>query len=177
MKVQSFHQFLRNYARSMNSEETLSLAKAEQWATDNSRFLTLMSILFLFDEKALSKLEKNKEKYRTLYSAYQSAKSKYAHMDFDRLNEYVNGLDAFDELRKTYLSYQRLVLNRKNAIKLNLYEEIQDFKAQKKISNYRIYTDLHLNPGNTNDFLKNKRIDKLSEENVNRIYTYCRSAP
>ena len=43
---------------------------------------------------------------------------------------------------------------------------------KKKVSKYRVYKDLKLNPGNFNDFLKNNNLDKLSFKNCKKAYDY-----
>ena len=45
----------------------------------------------------------------------------------------------------------------------------------KKITKYRVYRDLSLNPGNINDYLTNGNSKKVSMNVVKKIYNYCRN--
>ena len=49
---------------------------------------------------------------------------------------------------------------------------IRKCQKEKHISNYRIYTDLHLNHGNINDYLTNGNVSKLSLATAQKILDY-----
>ena len=57
-------------------------------------------------------------------------------------------------------------------IKKLMLDKIIRLKSEKNISNYRIYTDLRLNPGNFNAFIKNRNIKKLSLSNTRETLNY-----
>ncbi len=173
MKYQQFDNFLREYAKSMNSKNTLSLFKSEKLVKGNSRFLSLMTFYLLFNSKASLTLMRNQETLKTLYSSYVDAKQKYPGVNKDNLAVYVNQLDSFDELKKLYTSYKHLSLDYKSQQKMLLYQKIQKLMKMKNITNYKIYSRLHLNQGNTNDFLKNQGLNKLSVDNIKKIYSFC----
>lgn len=59
-----------------------------------------------------------------------------------------------------------------NQIKSKFRNRIIAMQKEKSITNYRIYTDLNLNHGNVNSFLKNEDYNKLSLETVRRIWKY-----
>jgi hypothetical protein len=50
--------------------------------------------------------------------------------------------------------------------------KVNDYKKLKNITNYRIYTDLKLNHGNINSWLKNGDCDKVSLETARRVLKY-----
>lgn len=56
--------------------------------------------------------------------------------------------------------------------KRKIRNRIIEIQSDKRISNYRIYTDLSMNPGNVNSFLKNGDCNKLSLDAVRRIWKY-----
>lgn len=99
------------------------------------------------------------------------------------LNELVNISDvekAFqnnllsDNFQKVYNSYI-VILNRKKReerTKLLMLKKIKKMQQDKHISNYRIYTDLKLNPGNINEYLTNGKADKLSLQTAEKILNY-----
>ena len=45
---------------------------------------------------------------------------------------------------------------------------------KKKLSNYRLYTDLKLNPGNVNAWLKHNDSSKMSLDCARKIYQYAK---
>ena len=51
-------------------------------------------------------------------------------------------------------------------------KKIIQLQQAKKCSNYRLYTDLKLNPGNINSWLKNGDSSKLSYRTASKIITY-----
>lgn len=70
--------------------------------------------------------------------------------------------------------YKRDRIDKDNDSKLLMRKRIIEIQSQKCISNYRIYTDLGLNPGNVNCFLKNGTVDKLSLDVVREIWRYVK---
>ena len=80
-------------------------------------------------------------------------------LDFskDNLEERLkNGL-APDEYTKAWNSFlaARDAPKRDNDLKGAMRKKILSIQKEKHCSNYRVYTDLHLNPGNINSWLKN----------------------
>lgn len=79
-----------------------------------------------------------------------------------------------DNFQKVYNSYV-VILNRKKReerTKLLMLKKIKQMQQDKHISNYRIYTDLKLNPGNINEYLTNGKADKLSLQTAEKILNY-----
>ena len=48
---------------------------------------------------------------------------------------------------------------------------------KKKLTNYRLYTDLKLNPGNVNAWLKHNDSSKMSLDCARQIYKYAKNYP
>lgn len=176
MKPQKFINFLARYAKSMTSKSSLSLNHAEEEALTNERFLSLFTLYLLFDRPKASTLERARYGYPVLWERYQQVWTTYSKLNLEDLDEEVKQLDVFDELRKTYTSYQRLVLQMKNQEKMRLTRAIKNHLKEKKITVYRIYKDLHLNPGNVNDFFKNDHYEKLSLQSLQKIFSYVQEA-
>lgn len=176
MKTKTFMSFLRKYAKDMNPEQSLSLFKNEKYVKSDTRLLNVYSFYVFFDQDVRDTLLQKKDKLQKLYKKYEEYNSKYDGVDLNNLEQKVKSLDSFDELNQLYTSYKNLVVN-KNIVQKNLYHKIimQTIK-EKNISNYRIYTDLNLNQGNTNDYLRNKRFEKLSIDNIKKIANYVASA-
>ena len=176
MKTKTFMSFLRDYAKDMNPEQSLSLFKNEKYVKSDTRLLNVYSFYVFFNHDVTDTLLQKKDKLQRLYKKYEEYKSKYDGVELNYLDQEVESLDSFDELKQLYTSYKNLVVN-KNIIQKNLYHKIiMQTKNEKNISNYRIYTDLNLNQGNTNDYLRNKRFEKLSLDNIKKIANYVTSA-
>lgn len=81
------------------------------------------------------------------------------------------------EYKKVYNSYEVKIHMKDNDdnIKKLMLDKIIRLKSEKNISNYRIYTDLKLNPGNFNTFIKNRNIKKLSLSNTRETLNYLES--
>ena len=80
-------------------------------------------------------------------------------------------LETYQKVYNSYLFKINRVKNEEHTKSLMLLR-IKDMQQQKHITNYRIYTDLHLNPGNVNDFLTNGNVSKLSLKTAEMIYDY-----
>lgn len=52
--------------------------------------------------------------------------------------------------------YQRNHKEQEDRLKMMMHRRISEVKQAKCVTNYRIYKELNLNPGNVNAFLKNK---------------------
>jgi len=172
MKTKTFMSFLKDYAKDMNPERSLSLFKNEKYVKSDARLLNVYSFYVYFNQDVTDKLLQKKDKLQKLYGKYEEYNSKYDCVNLNNLEEKVESLESFDELNQLYTSYKNLVVN-KNIVQKDLYHKIiMRTKNEKRISNYRIYTDLNLNQGNTNDYLKNKKFDKLSLNNIKKIMEY-----
>lgn len=175
MKTKSFMSFLQDYVKSMNPEHSLSLFKTEKYVDSDLRLLNLFSFYVLLNKDVTNTLLQKKDKLPKLYEKYVSYKKLYNNVTLDNLEEKVKTLDSFDELKQVYTSYLNLMVNKNLVLKKLYHQKILKIKLEKNISNYRIYTDLKLNQGNTNDFLKNKKFEKLSVMNVKKIADFVTS--
>lgn len=175
MKTTSFKSFLSNYVLDMSPEQSLSLFKNEKHVHNDSRLLNVFSFYVFFNTKVVNTLLSKKKKLPHLFDQYTKYKSKYGNTTYHNVNEVVETLEDFDELKQLYTSYKNLYQNKTELLKKVYHQKINLMQHEKKISNYRIYMDLMLNPGNTNDFLKNKKYNKLSLDKVKSIHRYVSS--
>ena len=53
-----------------------------------------------------------------------------------------------------------------------MYKRISEVKQAKCVTNYRIYKELNLNPGNVNAFLKNEDTSKVSVDTARKILAF-----
>ncbi len=172
MRELKFTHFLENYVKSMTEENTLSLFKLEQEVETNERLLTLVSLLLLFSDQKRKTLEKHKKALKNLYRKYRETSKKYE-KNYNSLGEvFLKDLNEFDDLYKAFHSYKSKLGKRDSRLKEIYHKKIITLKKEKKITNYKIYNSLNLNTGNTNDFLKNKKLSKLSLKNTKLIYNF-----
>ncbi len=176
MKLKTFKSFLVDYVKDMNPERSLSLFKNEKYVLNDKRLLNVYSFYVLFNSNVEKTLLSKKEKLPELYDMYRLYKEKYKGFTYGNLSKKVDMLDGFDELKQLYNSYKNLVVNRNLLLKKLYHNRITNIKKEKSITNYRIYTDLKLNHGNTNDYLKNEKYEKLSINKVKSILEYVTSA-
>lgn len=86
-----------------------------------------------------------------------------------------DGLPA--DFVKVLNSYKRKVCMKDNDdnIKRLMLDKIIMLKEQKKVTNYRIYKDLNINAGNFNDFIKNRKLNRLSLDKSREVYSYLQN--
>lgn len=84
-----------------------------------------------------------------------------------------------NEYTKVWRSYlaKRDWLDADNGTKELIREKVLELQTERHVSNYRIYTDLHLNPGNVNAWLKHGDNSKISLGTARRVLDYLRQQP
>ena len=82
-----------------------------------------------------------------------------------------NSLSEYKTIYENYLNTIGTHDN-ENRIKRMMYDRIVQLQAEKGISNYAVYKELKLNPGNANAFLKNGDVSKLSLDTVRHILEF-----
>jgi hypothetical protein len=175
MKKKTFKRFLSDYAKEMNHERSLSLFKNERNVQKNTRLLTVFSFYVFFNQDVTRTLLEKKDKLPALFKMYTEYRNKYQNTTYDNVEKVVSHLDDFDELKQLYTSYQNLYVNKVSLMKKLYHQKIRQTQKEKHISNYRIYTDLRINQGNANDYLKNEKYHKLSIKKIKSIHEYVTS--
>jgi len=175
MRKLKFSNFLEEYVKSMSKGKTLSLFKLEKEVSENERLLTLVSLLLLFSNQKRNTLKNHKDSLKKLYASYSEVSRKYGENVNKSGKVFLDNLNEFDDLYKTFHSYQNRLEDRDSRMKEIYHEKIMRLKDSKNVSNYKIYTALKFNTGNTNDFLKNKRLEKLSLVKTKSIYNFLQN--
>lgn len=82
--------------------------------------------------------------------------------------------DPENGYRKLWRSYVSLRDRQKtdDHTKFLILRKVRELQAEKQVSNYRLYTDLHLNPGNMNAWLTNQNCSKVSLDTARRALQY-----
>ena len=84
--------------------------------------------------------------------------------------------DAENGYHKLWCSYVS-VRDRQQAddhTKMLMHKRVRELQAQKQVSNYRIYHDLNLNPGNLNAWLTHQNCSKVSLNTARKTLNYLR---
>ena len=165
MKPLTFKGFLKSYLTELSLCNSSSVRKLEK---EVERNLRLVEPLVLYAKISLNDKQIAKLKSKRIVDELGKLSSI---SDVETALE--NNLIS-ENYQKVYTSY----LCRKNRIKNEEHTKslmlsgIRKMQRSKHITNYRIYTDLNLNPGNVNDFLTNGNVSKLSLKTAEMIYDY-----
>ena len=130
MKTKTFMSFLRDYAKDMSPEHSLSLFKNEKYVTSDTRLLNVYSFYVFFNRDVTNTLLQKKDKLPILYKKYESYKSKYDGVNLENLTQKVKSLDPFDELKQLYTSYKNLEVNKRLVQKKLYYKSIMKNKKE-----------------------------------------------
>ena len=170
MRKLTFKGFLSQYVKKLSYTNTMNLKRlAEEAATSNYRLrapLVLYSLATGKDRQLLSFLQSN----------HSTIDAQNALLDLSRgsLEERLEGGFAPDEYTKVWSSFlvARDAPKRDDNLKIAMRKKILSIQKEKNCSNYRVYTDLHLNPGNINSWLKNGDSTKVSYQTAEKIMNY-----
>ena len=172
MRDLTFRGFLTQYVRQLAAEETNSLYKlAAEACSNNPRLREPLFLYAVYTQKEKVLLQATKEP--TLYQEYERMVALYT---ADRMTELFEQASPLlpAEYHKVWRSYQ----SRKNRgqadehTKELMRQKVKWLQEKNGVTNYRIYTDLKLNPGNLNAWLKHGNGDKVSLETARRTLRY-----
>ncbi|MCL2530270.1 MAG: hypothetical protein FWE41_08110 [Coriobacteriia bacterium] len=111
------------------------------------------------------------KEYKQLVSSYQTKEELLVALAEGAADVPVRYLKVYESFVNTRDRY-------KNSRKYSelAHQRILELQKEKGISNYRIYTDLKLNPGNINSYLKHGDATKVSRDVARRIKVYLEKA-
>ena len=125
-----------------------------------------MYLMLYVDDSLRSRLMK---KYAYLQAPCQSL----AGLTVDNVESFFD-CDQFSEYQTVYSNYCYLRDRgeKEDKLKRIMYQKIVERQREKNLTNYRIYTQLRLNPGNINAFLKNGDVSKVSLDTTRQILAF-----
>lgn len=177
MRELTFAGFLKSYVRSLSKAETNSLYKlAKEAADDNPRLHEPLLLYAVFTDKTDVLLRA--AKVPALYTEYKNLADRYDKAGFEAaLQDESSPLPA--EYKKVWRSYlsKKNRLHNDNHTKELMHKKVVKLQKAKGVSNYRLYTDLRLNPGNFNAWLKHGDPNKVSLHTARRTVEYLENAP
>jgi len=172
MSPLAFNGFLKQYIKAISYCNSCSIYKlAAEAASNNLRLREPLFLYALFSGKQNLLLAATKSS--ELHEEYTMMLKKYS------IREMENALLSDDpllprEYRKAYHSYFSVINKNKTDAKTKLLmrDKIVRLQAEKNISTYRLYTDLHINHGNMNAFIKYGDCSKVSYHTALRALEY-----
>ena len=176
MRELTFRGFLTQYVKRLSEQETNSLSKlAAEAGRGNPRLCEPLVLYAVYSGKQNMLLQVTKDS--AMYESFNLVVSRY---DADALTVLFEtespALPA--EYHKVWRSY----LSQKNRPQTDSYtkelmrQKVKRLQEKYGATNYRIYTDLKLNPGNLNAWLKHGDGDKVSLETARMTLRYVESA-
>lgn len=176
MRELTFKGFLTQYVRSLSKQETNSLYRLAKEASEtNFRLVEPLLLYALFSNKQDVLLQATKDS--RLHRDYSVVLQRYSVSEMTVVLE-----TQSDELSEEYLKVWRSYLSYKNRgqtddhTKELMRQKVKRLQEKNGVTNYRIYTDLRLNPGNLNAWLKHGDSDKVSLETARRTLSYVETA-
>lgn len=170
MRKLTFKGFLSRYVKNLSYSNTLDIKRlAKEATTSNLRLCAPLVLYSLVSSKkdhlmdALSDCSKASEMIRML-----------TYFDCSDLESQLGKGNLPEDYLKVWKSFlvARDAPKRDDDLKGAMRKKILSIQAEKNCSNYRIYTDLKLNPGNINSWLKNGDSTKVSYQTIERVIDY-----
>lgn len=172
MRELTFKGFIRQYVKTLSKYNTENLTKLlHEGSTENARLIEPLLLYAISVNKEQELLNRTKDD--KLYTEYYNLIFNYSRENlFKLLQEKSDKLPI--EYHKVWHTYQ--YKKNRHQMDNNTKELIRNkviyLQQQKSITNYRIYTDLKLNPGNLNAWLKHGYADKVSLDTARRILKF-----
>lgn len=172
MRKLTFLGFLRNYVKQLSEQNTVSIYKLVKECAENPRLREPLFLYALETEKVelLEKAAIAESSDQLVGWAKQYDKETLHKL----LDTQPNSLPAnFQKVWQTYMSLSHR-METDNHTKELMRRKILSLQAQNGLSNYRLYTDLKMNPGNVNAWLKHGNSNKVSLQAARSALQYAR---
>lgn len=176
MRELTFRGFLTQYVKQLSVQNTNSLYKlAAEASGDNPRLREPLLLFAMYTQKQDVLLNVTKD--AALHEHYARLAAQFAAEQMTAMFEQASP-DLPAEYHKVWRSYQ----SRKNRNQADnhtkelMRKKVKRLQEKNGVTNYRIYTDLKLNPGNLNAWLKHGDSDKVSLETARMTLHYVEAA-
>ena len=171
MRELSFCGFLKRYVRELSFQDTTSLYKlSAEAARDNPRLREPLFLYALYANKLNVLLMACKGK--KLFDSYELMLGYSADEMTVLLSEQSPKLaPEYNKVWKSYQS-QKNRYKSENETKELMRKKVKHLQEETGVTNYRIYTDLKLNPGNLNAWLKHGDSEKVSLDTARQTLRY-----
>lgn len=166
MRKQTLLGFLSEYTRYLSYSGSLNIHSL--YSEMNEKNHRLKEPLFLYSY--YNRKSEVLKKYLT-----DKDKAEFSHLEELLTENRLSELPA--DYAKVFNSYQCKLgkTGNENRVKSLMIDRIIKLKQEKNISNYKIYTSLGINPGNFNDFIKNRKTNKLGLQKSREVLQFLES--
>lgn len=176
MRELTFKGFLTSYVKQLSTQNTNDIYKLVAEAKElNPRLREPLFLYALYMDKVAILMRAAKD--TSLYPEYSQM---YLSFDADAITKSFqsHSSEVRYEYHKVWKSFtvQRDRLQADDHTKELIRQKVQRLQAKTGVTNYRIYTDLKLNPGNINAWLKHGDAGKVSLETARRTLKYVENA-
>ena len=174
MRKLTFEGFLKRYVAELSGMQTSSIHKLADCLSENPRLKEPLFLYALAYDKAnlLLRYTANSAfaaEYEQLSNSYSMAQ-----MLLLLENQSPELSEGYLKVWRSYCSVRDSVLT-DNDTKELIHRRVLELQQKKHLTNYRLYTDLKLNPGNVNAWLKHNDSSKMSLDCARQIYKYAKS--
>ena len=163
----TFEGFLKQYVTELSGVQTASIHKLANCLHENPRLKEPLYLYALVFDKVNLLLRYAKDP--VCLAEYERLSNRYSREQVLALLQ-----NQSAELSEGYLKVWRSYCSVRDAALAD--NDTKELIHQKKhLTNYRIYADLKLNPGNVNAWLKHNDSSKMSLDCARQIYKYAKS--
>lgn len=176
MRKLTFEGFLKQYVAELSGTQTASVHKLADCLHENPRLKEPLYLYALAFDKVNLLLRYTKG--NDCFAEYEQLSNCYSLAQMLLLLEKQSPElpEGYRKVWRSYCSVRDAVLA-DNDTKELIHRRVLELQQKKKLTNYRIYTDLRLNPGNVNAWLKHNDSSKMSLDCARQIYKYAKSYP
>ena len=176
VRKRTFEGFLKQYVAELSGVQTAGIHKLADCLQENPRLKEPLYLYALAFDKVNLLLRYTKgndcfAEYERL-SNYYSLEQMLTFLE----NQSPELPEGYRKVWRSYCSVRDAALA-DNDTKALIHRRVLELQQKKKLTNYRLYTDLKLNPGNVNAWLKHNDSSKMSLDCARQIYKYAKSYP
>ena len=174
MRKLTFEGFLKQYVADLSGIQTASIHKLADCLQDTPRLKEPLYLYALAYDKVDLLLRYTEDKgclaeYERLSNCC-SLEQMLAFLE----NQSPELPEGYRKVWRSYCSVRDAALA-DNDTKELIHRRVLELQQKKHLTNYRIYADLKLNPGNVNAWLKHNDSSKMSLDCARQIYKYAKS--
>ena len=170
----TFEGFLKQYVTELSGVQTASIHKLANCLHENPRLKEPLYLYALVFDKVNLLLRYAKDP--VCLAEYERLSNRYSREQVLALlqNQSAELSEGYLKVWRSYCSVRDSALA-DNDTKDLIHRRVLELQQKKKLTNYRLYTDLKLNPGNVNAWLKHNDSSKMSLDCARQIYKYAKS--
>ena len=175
MRAPSFKWFLKKNVKELSYCGSSGVVRLAREAADGNPRLRAPLFLYACFYGAERELVTASSSNEALFAEYSRLSDLFGGDTQKLLDALKSGDGPMDaEYFKVYASYaaERATPERENRLKILMRDRAVELKEEKRISGYKIYKTLGLNPGNANAYLKHGDASKVSLATARRILDF-----